>query len=667
MDKFYRKLSIITLLVGILFWFLRISWPVQAQVQSPNYLHTDGSRILDSNNNQVILTGINWFGLETENFAPHGLWARNLDSILDQIVELGFNTIRLPYSNQLLDPSSTPNGINFDLNPDLKDLNGLEIMDKVITEAGKRGLKVILDRHRPDSHAQSELWYTSQYDERRWISDWVMLAKRYSGNDIVIGMDLHNEPHGPATWGSDDSATDWRLAAERAGNAILEANPNLLIIVQGVEQYQGDWYWWGGNLLGVREQPVRLNVPNRLIYSTHVYGPGVYPQAWFSAPDFPENMPAIWDSHWGYLEKENIAPVVVGEFGGRSVGDDKEGIWQRALVSYIRENNISYFYWTLNPNSGDTGGILLDDWKSVDPEKRKLLSGYQFPLIGIEQVGTEPAARLDTPTPQVAEALRASPTSQVTETLPASPMPQVVGTLHVRYRNANQAENAQDSKPEFIISNQGSTPVSLDTVELFYWFTDDPKQPYVYHCDWAKIGCANVLGDFETSSSGKRYLRLHFLTGLEPLQPGQDSGEIKVRFNHADWSAYNQADDYSFSPIGDYQDWERVTLLVDGKVVWGGGPDSILASGPPETDTSFPTIPSPITPAMTATPQSTINTESILPESTLPSKTPMPQAIDPNHAPDQAWKMWTAGALAALATFSIGFLAAVIWLKRKHH
>jgi len=60
----------------------------------------------------------------------------------------------------------------------------------------------------------------------------------------VIGADLHNEPHGPATWGSGDVATDWRLAAERAGNAILKVNPDWLIIVQGVQEYQGDTYWW---------------------------------------------------------------------------------------------------------------------------------------------------------------------------------------------------------------------------------------------------------------------------------------------------------------------------------------------------------------------------------------------------------------------------------------
>ena len=70
-----------------------------------------GSRIVDANGNPVVLTGLSWFGLETASYAPHGLWARSLDSLLDQIVELGFNTIRLPYCNQLFDPTSLPNGM----------------------------------------------------------------------------------------------------------------------------------------------------------------------------------------------------------------------------------------------------------------------------------------------------------------------------------------------------------------------------------------------------------------------------------------------------------------------------------------------------------------------------------------------------------------------------
>ena len=623
------------------------NWPAQAQ--APQYLYTEGHRLLDANGNEVLLTGLNWFGLETESYAPHGLWARSLESILDQIVELGFNTIRLPYSNQLFDPSSVPNGINYDLNPDLVGLNGLEIMDKIIAEAGERGLKVILDRHRPDSHAQSELWYTSQYDEERWISDWVMLAERYSGDDTVIGMDLHNEPHGQATWGSDDPATDWRLAAERAGNAILQANPNVLIIVQGVEQVQDDWYWWGGNLIGARQQPVRLDVPNRLVYSTHVYGPGVYPQPWFSEPNFPDNMPEIWDRHWGYLHKEDIAPVIVGEFGGRSVGDDQEGIWQRALVTYLREHNISYIYWTLNPNSGDTGGILLDDWKTVDPAKEDLLSGYQFPLIGIEQIGPEPSARL------------ASPTAPVPAEQPASPPP-VSASLGVLYRNANPAEVSRDSKPEFILANQGSVPASLDSVDLLYWFTDDGVQPFVFHCDWAEIGCANVQGEFLDSPDSGRYLRLHFRTGLEPIPPGQDSGEIKIRFNRADWSEFRQDDDYSFSATSEYKDWEQVTLAVNGQIIWGSSPGSSPSVQLPTTVTPDQATPTGSAPVLTFAPEETKAGAEVFSNPSLPSITPIPPASYPVSPPGPAWGLWPVIAISVLAAFAGGFLVAVILL-----
>ena len=39
-------------------------------------------------------------------------------------------------------------------------------MDKIVGYAGPIGLRVILDRHRPDAGAQSALWYTSRYPRR---------------------------------------------------------------------------------------------------------------------------------------------------------------------------------------------------------------------------------------------------------------------------------------------------------------------------------------------------------------------------------------------------------------------------------------------------------------------------------------------------------------------
>ena len=143
-----------------------------------NYLHTSGSRILDSSGTTVRLTGLNWFGLETSNYCPHGLWTHSMAFYLDLVKAQGYNCLRLPFCSQLLDAGSVPNGIDFNQNPDLAGLTGLQILDKVIAGCQARGIKVILDRHRPDSGAQSALWYTSSYPESRWISDWKLLAQR---------------------------------------------------------------------------------------------------------------------------------------------------------------------------------------------------------------------------------------------------------------------------------------------------------------------------------------------------------------------------------------------------------------------------------------------------------------------------------------------------------
>jgi endoglucanase len=311
--------------------------------------------------------------------------------MLNQMAHLGFNTLRLPYTDQLFDSGSQPQGINYQLNPDLKGLQGLALMDRFIQGARKAGLKVILDRHDPSADQRTALWYTGQVSQSRWIQDWVMLAGHYRGNDTVIGADLYNEPHSPATWGDGNPATDWRLAAETAGNAVLAANPNWLIIVEGIDVFNGDSYWWGGNLEGAAHYPVVLSKPNKLVYSAHDYGPSVYNEQWFKVSNpskLTQTLPPIWEKHWGYLQKDGIAPVFVGEFGGPSMGQDLEGVWQRTLFSYLQTNHLSYAYWAWNADSGDTGGILNNDWTTVNQSKMDVLSAYQWPLLGQKQTGS---------------------------------------------------------------------------------------------------------------------------------------------------------------------------------------------------------------------------------------------------------------------------------------
>jgi endoglucanase len=359
---------------------------VGAAAAGAGYWHTSGRQILDAAGQPVRVAGINWFGFETANHVVHGLWARDYKSMLDQMKSLGYNTVRMPFSDDIFKAGTMPDSINFSdgKNADLRGLNSLQVLDKIVGHAGQLGLKVILDRHRPDAAGQSALWYTSAVPESTWIANLKALAARYQGNPTVVGIDLHNEPHDPACWGCGDTTRDWRLAAERAGNAVLSVNPDLLIFVEGVQSFNGVSGWWGGNLMGVAQYPVRLDVANRLVYSAHDYATSVAQQSWFNDPSFPANMPGIWDRYWGYIFKQNIAPVWLGEFGTtlQSTVDQR---WLAALVDYLRptstygSDSFHWTFWSWNPNSGDTGGILKDDWSTVDTVKDGYLTSIKAP------------------------------------------------------------------------------------------------------------------------------------------------------------------------------------------------------------------------------------------------------------------------------------------------
>jgi endoglucanase len=347
------------------------------------YWHTNGTQIVDASNQPVRIAGINWFGFESSTYVVHGLGQRDYRAMLDQVKSLGYNTIRLPFSDQLFFPGRSPTGIGFanGMNQDLQGLTGLQIMDKVVAYAGQIGLRIILDHHGVDADVQVPLWSSSDCAVSCFESDWQMLASHYLGNATIVGADLDNEPHHPGCWGCGDPALDWQMEAQKVGNEILAINPHWLIIVEGVECYNGDCYWWGGNLEGVADTPVRLTVPNQLVYSAHDYPPDVYPLHYFSAPNYPNNLAGIWDTHWGFIVKDHIAPLLVGEFGTR-LDDATDQQWLTAMIAYLGTGTagINWTYWCLNPDSGDTGGILQNDWVTVNQNKQQYLNPIEFPL-----------------------------------------------------------------------------------------------------------------------------------------------------------------------------------------------------------------------------------------------------------------------------------------------
>ncbi|MGE4651205.1 MAG: glycoside hydrolase family 5 protein [Myxococcota bacterium] len=330
-------------------------------------------------NGEIIqLFGVNWFGAETQDHVPHGLWSRNYREMSQQIREVGFNAVRLPFCPATLQ-NVTPTSIDYTKNNDLQGLGSLEVFDAIVAELDRNEIYILIDHHRPDCNSISELWYFEGYSEEDWIDDLVFVASRYANVEHFVGIDLKNEPHGAATWGTGNLATDWDRAAELAADAVLAANSNILVFVEGIQENpvcaSSVNHWWGGNLEPEKCAPLDIS-PNKLVFSPHVYGPDVFQQPYFSAPNFPANLPSIWSEHFGFLGDQGRA-LAPGEFGGRygHGGEADDVPWQNELVDYFIDKRIcNFFYWSWNPNSGDTGGILQDDWNTVWQDKVDNLS-----------------------------------------------------------------------------------------------------------------------------------------------------------------------------------------------------------------------------------------------------------------------------------------------------
>ncbi len=341
-----------------------------------NYWHTCGTQIVDQNGKAVNVTGVAWAGMEVANGVPGGMDQRSYGAILETTKAMGYNVVRIPFSSAAIQPGFRPTGINPRLNPDLVGLSSLDVLDRVVEECGALGLKVILDRHRITPYYAPPLWFDASYSEDQWVADWVRLANHYNGNDTVVAMDLDNEPYG-ANWGTGDPHIDWRRAATRAGDAIVKANPRVLVFVEGIGTYGNrQTYWYGGELRGVMTSPIRLARPNRLVYSPHEYGPSVYPETWFSSPQFPGNLPAVWNDHWGFILQRGIAPVVVGEMGAPQVGYDAGGTWQRSFLSFMDQNHVGFLAWALNPGMSDTGSVFDPDWHTINGPRESLFAPY---------------------------------------------------------------------------------------------------------------------------------------------------------------------------------------------------------------------------------------------------------------------------------------------------
>jgi len=310
-------------------------------------LHTVRHWIVDAKGHRVKLAGVNWYGADNTEFSVGGLAYQPLSTIAHEVKAMGFDSVRIPWSNELVETNPVVPAYAVAANPDLKGKHALEVLDRTVEALAREGLYVILDNHvsRADWCCNegdgNALWHSPAYPESRWLEDWRFMAHRYRNQPAVIGADLRNELRSGATWGGPDPAFDWHAAAERGGNAILAENPNLLIFVEGID--------YALDLSGFVRLPVKLNLPDRLVYSAHAYAFSIK-----GIRTYDEYLQAIGPK-WAYLRQDSGTPLWIGEFGTcqeprclDSSDPKQEGFWFRNFIRFLRETDLDWCYWPLN-------------------------------------------------------------------------------------------------------------------------------------------------------------------------------------------------------------------------------------------------------------------------------------------------------------------------------
>lgn len=359
-------------------------------------LVTREAEIVDRDGRRVRLKAVNWFGAESGAFVVGGLDKQPLDRLARTIRAGGFNTVRLPWSNELVERDPRVEDRDLAANPALKGQRALAVFDAVVDALGRQGLMVVLDNHRSrgdwccdEAHGDG-LWHTPTYPESAWLADWKTMAARYKARPFVIAAELRNEirPDPPLglkpVWGGGDPATDWRAAAMRGGEAVLAVDPRLLIVVGGID-YQT-------HLSGVREQPVTFSVPHRLVYAAHDY-------AWDRTADELKD-PALFAkgsmARWDFVRQPGqafTAPVFISELGGctqpgadgKPCADDRVA-YPKAFARYARDSGVDFAWWPLNGTQSagynrkagevEAYGLLKPDWSGwADPGLVEALTG----------------------------------------------------------------------------------------------------------------------------------------------------------------------------------------------------------------------------------------------------------------------------------------------------
>lgn len=305
-------------------------------------LSVSGRNVVDASGTRVKLIGANWAG-HFDPMIPCGLDYRDRRDIAAQLAGWGINHIRLTFAQKMITYTGKVDPKLVSANPDLVGKTPYEVYKACAQALTDAGIIVI-----PNMHLLYPGWccsgvdgnglpYNDNWPIASFYSAWTRIATDFAANPLVAGFDLFNECRPTMvggvrlspSWGDNNAKTDMRLFYQTAATSIHRVSPEKLIICEGLN--------YAGDLTKAKALPV--SPANKTVYSLHDY-------SWFHSPgQFYGDFKIQMDAKGGYLSRDNVAPVWIGEFGVNTDRPSNQSGWWNNFLNYARERDLDVCLW----------------------------------------------------------------------------------------------------------------------------------------------------------------------------------------------------------------------------------------------------------------------------------------------------------------------------------
>ncbi|XP_034701646.1 glycosyl hydrolase 5 family protein-like [Vitis riparia] len=349
-------------------------------------LSTSGRWVVDDASGQrVKLACVNWIS-HLQAMVVEGLHKRPLREIAGGITAMGFNCVRLTWATYMFTRPSYGNrsvaeslgGLGLSEakegvarnNPELLNLSLVEAYEAVVDELGRHGVMVVLD-----NHVSKPKWCCAEDDgngffgdkyfhPKEWLQGLTKVAHRFKDKSQVVAMSMRNELRGP-----NQTEHIWYKQIRKGGRTIHSINPNLLVIVSGLE--------FDTDLSFLKQKPLKLKLPNKVVFEAHWYSfssitGGV---EWTEQPlnQICDNRTEWFESGAAFVGTgSNPAPFFLSEFGIDLRGvNPRDNRFFGCFLAFVAQRDLDWALWTLQGSyyyrdgvvgQEETYGVLDYNW-----------------------------------------------------------------------------------------------------------------------------------------------------------------------------------------------------------------------------------------------------------------------------------------------------------------